>query len=135
MVFRSGNAILFLILVALALAPGASAWAWPVDGPVLRPFVSEGDPYAGGQHRGIDIGAPTGSDVRSAAGGRAAAGAAGAGSGSSSSRASSRSSALFSSPWPSSDVLTWPGRAPVGGASAAGGGAAAGRIRTPARCR
>ena len=69
MVFRSGNAILFLILVALALAPGASAWAWPVDGPVLRPFVSEGDPYAGGQHRGIDIGAPTGSDVRSAAGG------------------------------------------------------------------
>ena len=49
------------------LSPGAAAWAWPVDGPVLRPFISEGDPYAGGQHRGIDIGAPTGSDVRSAA--------------------------------------------------------------------
>jgi hypothetical protein len=55
------------MVAALALAPGASAWAWPVDGPVLRPFVAEGDPYAGGQHRGIDIGAPTGADVRSAA--------------------------------------------------------------------
>ena len=69
MVFRSGNTFFVVILLALALAPGASAWAWPVDGPVLRPFVSEGNPYAGGQHRGIDIGAPTGSDVRSAAGG------------------------------------------------------------------
>ena len=67
MVFRSGNAILVALLAALVLSPGASAWAWPVDGPVLRPFVSDGDPYAGGQHRGIDIGAPTGSDVRSAA--------------------------------------------------------------------
>src|SRR4029453_12324978 len=69
MVFRTGNALLLVVLAALALAPGASAWAWPVDGPVLRPFVSEGDPYTAGQHRGIDIGAPTGSDVRSATSG------------------------------------------------------------------
>ena len=67
MVFRSGNTILLALLAALVLSPGAAAWAWPVDGPVLRPFVSGDDPYAGGQHRGIDIGAPTGSDVRSAA--------------------------------------------------------------------
>ena len=66
MVVRSGNTLLVALLAALVLSPGASAWAWPVDGPVLRPFVSDGDPYAGGQHRGIDIGAPTGSDVRSA---------------------------------------------------------------------
>ena len=66
MVFRSGNKLLVVLLAALMFAPGASAWAWPVDGPVLRPFVSDGDPYAGGQHRGIDIAAPTGSDVRSA---------------------------------------------------------------------
>src|SRR5262245_20257233 len=66
MVFRSGNAVLVVMIAALALAPGASAWAWPVDGPVLRPFAAEGDPYAGGQHRGIDIGAPRGSEVRSA---------------------------------------------------------------------
>ena len=41
-------------VVGLVVAPGAGAWAWPVDGPVLRPFVFGGDPYAGGQHRGID---------------------------------------------------------------------------------
>jgi len=66
MVFRSGNALMVTLLAALVLAPAASAWAWPVEGPVLRPFVSDGDPYSGGQHRGIDIGAPTASDVRSA---------------------------------------------------------------------
>lgn len=32
--------------------------SWPVQGPVLRPFVyDEAHPYAAGQHRGIDIGA------------------------------------------------------------------------------
>src|SRR5438876_4690405 len=66
MVFRLGN-IVAACVVMLALAPSASAWAWPVDGPVLRPFVAENDPYTGGQHRGIDIGAPTGAEVRSAA--------------------------------------------------------------------
>jgi hypothetical protein len=52
--------VLFAGLAAalmLACAPSASAWTWPVDGPVLRPFVFGNDPYAGGQHRGIDIGA------------------------------------------------------------------------------
>jgi hypothetical protein len=67
MVYRAGNAIICAAIAALVLVPRASAWAWPVDGPVLRPFVAEGDPYSGGQHRGIDIGAPTGEDVRSAA--------------------------------------------------------------------
>src|SRR5215216_3960546 len=47
----------------------ASAWTWPVDGPVLRPFVLGDDPYAGGQHRGIDIGAPAGTPVRAPAAG------------------------------------------------------------------
>lgn len=69
MVFRTGNGIVLALLALLVLAPSASAWAWPVDGPVLRPFVDGGDPYAGGQHRGIDIGAPTGADVRSAVNG------------------------------------------------------------------
>jgi hypothetical protein len=69
MVYRTGNVIISVAIAALVLVPGASAWAWPVDGPVLRPFVAEGDPYSGGQHRGIDIGAPTGADVRSAAAG------------------------------------------------------------------
>ena len=69
MVFRIGNNLVLALLVLLVLAPSASAWAWPVDGPVLRPFVGGGDPYGGGQHRGIDIGAPSGSDVGSAVNG------------------------------------------------------------------
>ena len=56
-------------LVVLALPPVASAWTWPVDGPVLRPFSFGSDPYAAGQHRGIDIGAPSGTPVLAAAGG------------------------------------------------------------------
>ena len=56
-----------MLLVALGHVPRAAAWSWPVEGPVLRPFVAGDDPYAGGQHRGIDIGAPTGADVRAPA--------------------------------------------------------------------
>ena len=44
--------------------PSAGAWTWPVDGPVLRPFTFDAaHPYAGGQHRGVDIGAATGTPV------------------------------------------------------------------------
>ena len=36
----------------------------PVDGPVLRTFsFDRAQPYAGGQHRGIDVGAAPGSAV------------------------------------------------------------------------
>lgn len=46
------------LVVLLAWAPAASAWSWPVQGPVLQPFsYDESHPYASGQHRGIDIGA------------------------------------------------------------------------------
>jgi len=42
----------------------ARAWTWPVDGPVLRPFAFDySSPYAGGQHRGVDLGAPAGTPV------------------------------------------------------------------------
>ena len=58
-------ALLLPVLVALQVGvQPALAWAWPADGPVLRPFVLGDDPYAGGQHRGIDIGAPAGTPVR-----------------------------------------------------------------------
>ena len=55
-----------LVLVcALALPVStARAWTWPVDGPVLRPFVfDQRSPYKAGQHRGIDIGTSTGTPV------------------------------------------------------------------------
>ena len=54
-----------LIICACALpVSDASAWTWPVDGPVLRPFLFDhSHPYAGGQHRGVDLGAPSGSPV------------------------------------------------------------------------
>jgi hypothetical protein len=56
-------------IAGLTFAPGAAAWAWPVDGPVLRPFVFGGDPYAASQHRGIDIGAASGASVGAPASG------------------------------------------------------------------
>ena len=65
-----GLALLLPVLVALQVGvQPALAWAWPVDGPVLRPFVLGDDPYAGGQHRGADIGAPAGTPVRAPAAG------------------------------------------------------------------
>jgi hypothetical protein len=58
-----------LAAAALIQAPAAAGWSWPVDGPVLRPFVFGDDPYAGGQHRGIDIGAPPETPVHAASAG------------------------------------------------------------------
>jgi peptidase M23-like protein len=50
-------------VVFLVWAPAANAWSWPVQGPVLRPFsYDEANPYAAGQHRGIDIGANAAGD-------------------------------------------------------------------------
>src|SRR5437868_15245829 len=60
------------VLLLLASAPPATAspgWQWPVRGQVITPFRNGSDPYAGGQHRGIDIAAPVGTDVVAAAGG------------------------------------------------------------------
>ena len=54
----------------LALAPRArAAWVWPVTGDVITPYRNGTDPYATGQHRGIDIAAPVGAPVVAAAGG------------------------------------------------------------------
>ena len=50
-----------VLVVALAAPTTAGAWSWPADGAVLRPFTMGSHPYAGGQHRGIDIGGDAGS--------------------------------------------------------------------------
>jgi pyruvate/2-oxoglutarate dehydrogenase complex dihydrolipoamide acyltransferase (E2) component len=69
----------FLILTTLlacallaALPPSAAAdggWTWPVRGDVTTPYRNGSDPYAGGQHRGIDIAAEHGARVSAAAAG------------------------------------------------------------------
>jgi hypothetical protein len=59
-----------LLAVSLAAAPAASAdWIWPVRGQVITPYRNGDDPYATGQHRGIDIAAPVGTPVVAASGG------------------------------------------------------------------
>jgi hypothetical protein len=50
-------------------ALASTGWTWPIRGPVLTPYRNGGDPYAAGQHRGIDIGAPVGSRVAAAVAG------------------------------------------------------------------
>jgi Peptidase family M23 len=58
------------LLAFLLLVPPASAdWVWPVRGEVITPYRNGTDPYASGQHRGIDIAAGTGTPVVAAAGG------------------------------------------------------------------
>lgn len=56
-------------LVAATLAAG-SLWAWPTAAPhpIARPYLAPATPYAAG-HRGIDIRAPAGAEVRAPADG------------------------------------------------------------------
>jgi hypothetical protein len=58
------------LVAALLLAPAAhAAWTWPLRGELITEYRNADDPYAGGQHRGIDIAGPTGAPVVAAAGG------------------------------------------------------------------
>jgi hypothetical protein len=58
------------LLAFLLLAPPASAdWVWPLRGEVITPYRNGTDPYASGQHRGIDIAGDVGAPVVAAAGG------------------------------------------------------------------
>jgi peptidase M23-like protein len=60
----------FSLLAFLLLAPPASAeWVWPLRGEVITPYRNGSDPYASGQHRGIDIAGEIGAPVVAAAGG------------------------------------------------------------------
>ena len=59
--------VMATVLAAAALltaAPAAvAAWTWPLVGEVITPYRNGDDPYAAGQHRGIDIAGPTGAPV------------------------------------------------------------------------
>src|SRR5438270_5418880 len=63
------RALVVVLAAALVIVPTAGAWSWPVKGPVLQRFVLGDDPYAAGQHRGIDIGAAAGEPVLAPASG------------------------------------------------------------------
>ena len=62
------TAALFLASLALA-GPALGAWIWPLQGEVITPYRNGDDPYAGGQHRGIDIAGALGAPVAAAAAG------------------------------------------------------------------
>ena len=57
------------LLVSSQPVGAAPGWAWPVEGEILTAYRNGDDPYAGGQHRGIDIGAEAGAPVGAATGG------------------------------------------------------------------
>jgi hypothetical protein len=72
---RLPKLILFVAVTSAALvllgaaATARAAWVWPVSGDVITAYRNGTDPYASGQHRGIDIAAPIGTPVVAAAGG------------------------------------------------------------------
>jgi murein DD-endopeptidase MepM/ murein hydrolase activator NlpD len=56
--------LLLGVMGVSAPAAGASGtWLWPVSGPVIRGFDPPDSPYGSG-HRGIDIAAPVGTQVK-----------------------------------------------------------------------
>jgi Peptidase family M23 len=58
------------LLAFFVLSPPAwAAWVWPLRGEVITPYSNGNDPYASGQHRGLDIGGETGQPVVAAASG------------------------------------------------------------------
>jgi Peptidase family M23 len=63
------RALLTLVALFATAAPAQAAWVWPADGEVITPYRNGDDPYAAGQHRGIDIAASVGAPVVAAAGG------------------------------------------------------------------
>ncbi len=57
------------LLVSSPPAGATPGWSWPVEGEILTGYRNGDDPYAAGQHRGIDIAAEPGTPVGAATAG------------------------------------------------------------------
>jgi hypothetical protein len=66
----SAAPVLAALLLAVFAPPAAAAWRPPVDGALTRPFAVTTNPFAAGQHRGIDLRAAPGTPVRAPCSGR-----------------------------------------------------------------
>jgi Peptidase family M23 len=58
-----------LLAFLLLVSPAWAEWVWPLHGEVITPYRNSSDPYAAGQHRGIDIAGTAGATVAAAASG------------------------------------------------------------------
>jgi hypothetical protein len=65
LVLTSATLLTFLCIPQAARAE----WTWPLRGEVITPYRNGDDPYASGQHRGIDIAGESGTPVVAATGG------------------------------------------------------------------
>jgi hypothetical protein len=63
------SALLAALLLSSGSALAAGDWTWPVRGQVITQYRNGDDPYAAGQHRGIDIAAREGTEVVAATSG------------------------------------------------------------------
>jgi murein DD-endopeptidase MepM/ murein hydrolase activator NlpD len=66
---RALAAVATVVAALVIAAPARADWVWPVSGRVITTYRNGDDPYAAGQHRGIDIAAALGTTVVAAAGG------------------------------------------------------------------
>src|SRR3954454_17745303 len=62
-------ALLSALLMSSSQAAAAGGWTWPVRGQVVTQFRNGDNPYAAGQHRGVDLAAPVGTPVVAATAG------------------------------------------------------------------
>jgi murein DD-endopeptidase MepM/ murein hydrolase activator NlpD len=72
MLRSSSMGVVFALLLSLGSSletAAAARWVWPANGDLLTAYRYAGKPYAGGQHRGIDIAANMGAPVVAATAG------------------------------------------------------------------